>query len=199
MGESDRNLLDKARKGDIVAFEQLVEVYRKKIFNIALRMTGNHDDAGELTQEVFIRVYRSLRNFKGESQFSTWIYRIATNMCLDELRRRKKRKIISLDEEIRMVDDGEVRRQIEDDKPLPETIAETNELKKMVKDALMSLPDEYRLVIVMRDIHGFSYSEIAKIIKCPEGTVKSRINRARKALRGILADKKELFNTDYVK
>lgn len=198
MRENDRSLLERAKKGDIGAFEQLVEGYQKKVFNITLRMMGNPDDASELTQEVFIRVYRSLRNFKEESQFSTWIYKIATNICLDELRKQKKRKVFSIDEEIK-ADDGETKRQIADDKPSPETVAEKNEVKKVVKDAIKSLPDEYRLVIVLRDIQGFSYDEIAKIVKCPEGTVKSRINRARKALKDILSNKKELFDMDYVK
>ncbi|MDP4094416.1 MAG: sigma-70 family RNA polymerase sigma factor [Bacillota bacterium] len=199
MRESDKSLLDKAKKGDVQAFEDLIEGYQKRVFNITLRMIGNYDDASELTQEVFIRVFRSLNSFKEEAQFSTWVYKIATNICLDELRKQKKRKaVISLDEEIR-TDDGEIKRQIEDEKPTPDIIAEKNEMKNIVNKAIQSLSEEYRFVIIMRDIQGFSYEEIAKIIKCPEGTVKSRINRARKALKEALEDKKELLYGFYVK
>ncbi len=198
MSDNEKALLEKAKNGDLDAFEKLIEGYQKKVFNIVYRMIGNPDDASELTQEVFIRVFRSIGSFKEESQFSTWIYKIATNICLDELRKQKKHKVISLDEEIKS-DDGEMKRQIEDDKPQPDIIAERNELKKTVRNAILALPDEYRLVIIMRDIKGLSYEEIARITKCPEGTVKSRINRARKALKAILCSKRELLNEEYVK
>ncbi len=198
MSDNEKALLEKAKNGDLAAFEKLIESYQKKVYNIVYRMIGNPDDASELTQEVFIRVFRSIRNFKEESQFSTWIYKIATNICLDELRKQKKHKVISLDEEIKS-DEGEMKRQIEDNKPQPDIIAEKNELKKTVRNAILSLPDEYRVVIIMRDIKGLSYDEIAQITKCPEGTVKSRINRARKALRTILCSKRELLNEEYVK
>ena len=91
MCENEREILEKAKGGDIESFEQLVEQYQKRVFNIALRMIGNYDDAAELAQEVFIRVYKSIKNFKGESLFSTWVYRITTNVCLDELRKRRNR------------------------------------------------------------------------------------------------------------
>jgi RNA polymerase sigma-70 factor, ECF subfamily len=198
MCENERILLEKAKNGDVQAFELLVEGYQKKVFNVALRMMGNYDDAGEIAQEAFIRVFKSIKSFKEESTFSTWIYRITTNICLDELRKRKNKKIISIDEDIRF-EDGEAKRQIEDFKPTPDVIAEKNEIKKIVTDAINSLSEEHRLVLVMRDIQGFSYEEIAKITKCPEGTVKSRINRARQALKEILKNNKELFNNEYVK
>lgn len=198
MSYNEKALLVKAKNGDLAAFEKLIENYQKKVYNIVYRMIGNPDDASELTQEVFIRVFRSIRNFKEESQFSTWIYKIATNICLDEFRKQKKHKVISLDEEIKS-DEGEMKRQIEDNKPQPDIIAERNELKKTVRNAILALPDEYRIVIIMRDIKGLSYEEIAQITKCPEGTVKSRINRARKALKTILYSNKELLNEEYVK
>jgi len=198
MSEKEIMLLEKSRKGDVEAFERLIEVYQKRVFNIALRMIGNYDDASDLAQEVFIRVYKAINNFKEQSSFSTWIYRITTNVCLDELRKRKNKKIVSLDEYIKY-DDSEMKRQIESDEPSPEVLTERIEVQKIVSNAINMLSGEHRTAIVLRDIQGFSYEEIAGILKCPEGTVKSRINRARQALKEILIKHKELLNEGYVK
>lgn len=198
MIDDEKNLLTKAKNNDIDAFEKLIEAYQKKVFNIAFRILGNYDDANDAAQEVFIRVYRSLNSFKEQSTFSTWIYRITTNVCLDELRKRKNNKLVYIDEEIKN-EDGEMKRQIESDEPSPDIIAEKNELKRQINEAINDLTDEHKLVIVLRDIQGFSYSEIADITKIPEGTVKSRINRARQSLREIIVNKKELLNEEFVK
>ena len=198
MNGEEKSLIIKAKRGDIEAFEQLIEIYQKKVFNIALRMIGNYEDANDMAQEVFIRVFRSLKDFKEQSTFSTWIYRITTNVCLDEIRKRKNKKVVYIDEDVKN-DDGEIKRQVESDDPTPELVAEKNYVKQVVNEAINMLSEEHRTVIVLRDIQGFSYEEIAKITKCPEGTVKSRINRARHALKDILSTKKELFNEDYVK
>jgi len=198
MSESERNLLNKAKIGDIEAFECLIEGCRKKAFNIALRMSGNYDDASDLTQEAFIRIYKSLRNFREQSSFSTWVYRITMNVCLDELRKRKNRNMVSIDEELKPDESG-CKRQIESDCPTPEELAERNEIRRAVEEAIGNLREEYKTVIVLRDIQGFSYEEISSILKCPEGTVKSRINRARLALKDMLAAKRELFGEICVK
>ena len=198
MSDREKLLLEKSKAGDMAAFEELIEGYQRKIFNIALRIIGNYDDANDLAQEVLIRIYKSIGNFKEQSSFSTWIYRITTNVCLDDIRKRKNRKVISLDEEIR-VEDGEMQRQIVSNDPLPEDTAERGELRELVNGAIRSLSEEHRLVIVLRDLQGFSYEEIARILKCPEGTVKSRINRARMALKNVLQSKRELLFEDYVK
>jgi RNA polymerase sigma factor, sigma-70 family len=198
MSDSEKNLLERAKAGDIGAFEQLVEGYQRKIFNIALRMLGNYDDAGDLSQEVLIRIYKSIKNFKEQSSFSTWIYRITTNVCLDEIRKRKNKKTISLDEDIK-VDEGEMKRQIESDGPTPEDIVEQEELKKLVNDAIGMLSQEHKMAIILRDMQGLSYEEISEVLKLPEGTVKSRINRARQALKNILDSKRELLYEEYVK
>ncbi|NLD50301.1 MAG: sigma-70 family RNA polymerase sigma factor [Clostridiaceae bacterium] len=198
MSEFERELVERAKTGDVEAFEQLIEGCEKKVFNIAFRMIANYEDAKEVAQEVFIRAFKSISKFKGDSLFSTWIYKITTNVCLDEIRKRKNKKIISLAEEIE-IDGNEVKRQIRDEGPGPESEAESNEVKKAVIDSINSLPEDYKTVIVLRDIHGFSYEEIAKFINCPEGTVKSRINRARQSLKNILQKRKELLNEDYVK
>jgi RNA polymerase sigma-70 factor, ECF subfamily len=198
MSENEKYLLHQSKNGDMAAFGQLIEGYQKKVFNIALRMLGNPDDASEVAQEVFIRVYKSVKNFKEESSFSTWIYRITTNTCLDELRKRKNKEHISLDEDIHH-EDGDMKRQVEDSRPTPDIIAEKNELRKIVKLAINSLSEDHRIVIILRDIQDLSYEEIAKIVKCPEGTVKSRINRARSELKEILKRKRELFTEEFVK
>lgn len=198
VSDNEKYLLERAKSGEVEAFERLIEGYQKKVFNIALRMIGNYDDASELAQEVFIKVYKSIRSFKEESSFSTWIYKITSNVCLDEIRKRKNKKVVYLDDDVKL-EDGEVRHQIEDDSPSPEALLERKEIKRVVKEAIQSLSEEHRLVIVMRDLQGMSYEEIGKIVKCPEGTVKSRINRARQALKEILKRKRELLNEEYVK
>ncbi len=198
MSENEKDLVDRARMGDVEAFEQLIESCQKKVFNIAYKMIGNYDDANELAQEVFLKAFRSIKKFKGDSLFSTWIYKVTANVCLDEIRRRKKRIVLSLDEDIEL-NDGEVKRQIPDSSPTPDLEAETNEIKDAVNKSIQELPDDYKSVIILRDIQGFSYDEISTIVNCPEGTVKSRINRARQALKKILSRKKELLSEEYVK
>ncbi|HOJ80894.1 MAG TPA: sigma-70 family RNA polymerase sigma factor [Clostridiales bacterium] len=198
MDQNERLLISKAKAGDVEAFEQLIEAYQKKVYNLALRMTGNQDDAADLAQEAFIRVFRSISGFKEQSSFSTWVYRITTNVCLDEIRKRKNRKVISIDEEIHM-DDGEIKRQVISEEPLPDELAEREELRSIVNAAINSLPEDQRIVLTLRDLNGLSYDEIAKILDCPGGTVKSRINRARQALRNVLSARTELLIDDYVK
>lgn len=198
MADNDKILLEKAKSGDINAFEKLVEAYQRKVYNIAFRMIGSPDDAYDLAQEVLIRIYKSIGGFKEQSSFSTWVYRITTNVCLDEIRKRKLKRTVSLDQDIKL-DDSEVKREIESDDPPPDELAAKKEIKRTVTEAIGLLNEEHRTVIVLRDIQGFSYEEIAKIINCPEGTVKSRINRARQALKIILEKKRELIEEYYVK
>jgi len=198
METNENILIEKSRKGDIEAFEKLIEAYQKKVFNIALGILNNYDDANDIAQDVFIRIFKSIKNFKGESAFSTWLYRITTNACLDELRKRKNKNVISLDEDIRF-DGGEIPRQIVDDGPPLDVIAERNELKRIVNNAISELSEEHKTVIILREIQGFSYEEIAEVLKCPQGTVKSRISRARNILKDILKNKRELYDKDYVK
>ena len=198
MSEGEKYLLEKAKQGDVKAFEELIEGYQKKVYNIALKILGNPDDAGELAQEVFIRVFKSIGKFREEARFSTWLYRITTNACLDSLRKQKNKRQVSLDEDVRR-EDGEMRREVEDSRPTPDIEAERNEIKKIVHAAINALPEEHRTVIVLRDIQGFSYEDIARIINCPEGTVKSRINRARLNLKEMLVSRRELLIGGYVK
>lgn len=198
MSNNEQLLLERSKAGDVDAFEKLIEIYQKKIFNLAYRIVGNYDDASDLAQEALIRIFKSIANFKEQSSFSTWVYRITTNVCLDEIRKKKNRRVLSLDEEIH-VEDGEMKRQIMSDDPLPDEVAEREELRSIVSRAIDSLPEEQRVMITLRDIQGLSYEEIAEVLNCPGGTVKSRINRSRQALKNVLMSKRELLNEEYVK
>ena len=198
MSENEKYLLELAKKGDIDAFEKLIEKYEKKVFNIALKLLGDYDDASETAQEVFLKIFRSLAGFKEQSSFSTWIYRITTNVCFDVLRKRKNNNVVYIDEIIENEDEG-MKRQIPQKGDSVEDIVEKKEIKEILNEAIQNLSEEHRTVLVLRDIQGFSYEDISEILNCPEGTVKSRLNRARKALKEILKDKKELFFDNYVK
>jgi len=186
----DELLVRKAQKGDTEAFEMLVSKYEKKIYNISFRMLSDRDEAADAAQDVFIKVFRSLKNFKGESLFSTWLYRITSNVCLDILRKRKS-NVVSFDAEF-VQDDGEVKFEPPSTDPGVEEEYEQSELKKLVSDAVNELPETHRAMIVMRDFEDLSYSDIARILDCPEGTIKSRISRARSALKSLLISKREL-------
>jgi RNA polymerase sigma-70 factor (ECF subfamily) len=198
MAEVESVLIRKAKNGDVHAFENLIEIHRKRVYNIALKMLHNQEDAYDITQEVFIRVFKSMKEFREEASFSTWIYRITKNACLDELRKRKNKATVSLDEDLE-TEDGAIKRQVEDCSPGPDALYESMELRDIVRTAIELLSDEHKFVIILRDLQGFSYEEIAKVLECPEGTVKSRINRARKALKEILQRRMELLDGDYVK
>lgn len=183
MEESE--LIALARQGDEDAFAQLVELHQTKVYSLTYRLTNSMDDALELTQETFFNAWRGLPNFHGESRFSTWLYRLATNATIDFLRKEKRRRAlnsvsISEDEEEGRVMD------IPDHRFTPQGEAERKELQEMVRRGLGQLSDDHRQVLVLRELNGLSYSEIAQILQVEEGTVKSRIARARMALKHVL-------------
>lgn len=180
-----------AQEGEIAAFESLVEEYEKRIYNLAYRMLGNTEDARDAAQETFLKAYAALANFRGDSSFSTWLYRIAKNACLDVLRARGRVHTFSLDDPLH-TEDGEIDRQVEGDLPAPEEVLLAREAESVINDALGQLNEHHRSVVVLRDIEGFSYEEIAEILDVRLGTVKSRLYRARVALHSQLADT-ELF------
>jgi RNA polymerase sigma-70 factor (ECF subfamily) len=176
----EQELIEKSQSGDIEAFGMLISLYEKKIYNLAYRISGNSEDAFDISQETFIKIFKSIQHFKGESSFSTWIYRIATNTAYDYLKYEAKPKH-SLDDEKNPI-------EIMDKTASPEQAAESNENLKIVGCAINILSLEFRQVLVLRDIEGYSYEEIANILKLELGTVKSRISRARNNLKKILND-----------
>jgi len=187
MGDINVDLLiESCRQGSEEAFGELVTLYQNKVYTMCLHMTGNQEDAKDLSQEVFIRVYHALPGFRGQSAFTTWIYRIAFNLWANELRKRKKSQTVSLDSPIQ-TDKGEVQRTPADNAFNPEFALETAEERKLVWQALDTLKQEQRTVLVLREMHGYSYDEIAQGLGWSPGTVKSRLNRARLHLKGILA------------
>lgn len=183
---SEQELVARAKAGDERAFEQLMLDNQNRIYNLTLRMTGNPDDALDMAQEAFLRAWRGLKFFKGDSAFSTWLYRLASNVCLDHLRRQKRRQNVNLPQ---LADDEEdTVPDVPDERYQPEQCFEKQELREAVQQGLDKLSPEHRQVLVMREINGLSYQEIADVLDLEAGTVKSRINRARLALRKILLE-----------
>ena len=189
---TEQELVAQARRGDESAFEALVTENEKRIYNLCRRLTGNQEDAAELTQEAFLNAWRGLGRFQGESSFSTWLYRLATNACIDFLRKEKRRQSLSMTVSL---DDEEEARQVElpDERYAPEGALERAEARRAVAEGLKRLTLEHRQVLVMREIHGLSYAEIGQVLGLEEGTVKSRIARARGALRKVLTERGNLF------
>ncbi len=194
--QQEMELVKRAQSGDVAAFESLIEDYQKRIFSIAYRMIQHQEDAADLTQEVILKIFKNLDKFKGDSKFSTWVYRIATNTCLDEIKKSRRRTTYSLDKEIE-TEEGSMAAELPDTAPGPEEEAERKDIKKAVYAAIGQLGQEHKQVIVLRDLQGLSYEEIAEILHCSVGTVKSRISRARGNLKKLLAKNRELFS-DYI-
>ena len=177
----EQKLISLARRGDQAAFEQLLNHYQKPVYHQALRLVGNPEDAADVTQEVFIKVWKHLPSFRGESSFSTWLYRLTDNAALDLIRREKKRRGDS------SLDDEESALTLPaDPAPTPHQAIEQKELHQAVADGLAQLSEEHRQVLVMREINGLSYEQIGSILDLSPGTVKSRIARARISLAKFL-------------
>jgi RNA polymerase sigma-70 factor, ECF subfamily len=185
-------LIRRARDGDSSAMNSLVERHYKQAYNLAYHLSGNYDEASDIAQEAFIRVFHSLANFRGDANFSTWLYRIVTNVFLDERKKQKVRAHSSLEEYLEL-EDNTVTRQIEDPAPGPEQLVEQSERNTVVGDAVRALPEIQRAMIAMYHFQSLSYEEIAEILNLPIGTVKSRLNRARLALKNKLEPVRELL------
>jgi len=187
-GDEDFQLVSSCRKGEIDAFEALVEKYQKKMLNVAYRMIGDYDEACEVVQDAFLSAYRSIKKFRGEARFSTWLYSIVVNLSknrMKQMKTRGAREIYSIDTPAE-TEEGSMRRDPPDQGPSILEQMEKKEVDARVQGCINGLDFEYREVLVLRDIQGFSYEEIRDILKVPEGTVKSRLFRARDAVKECL-------------
>lgn len=188
----EKQLIERSRRGDVAAFDKLVRRYERTVYNVAYRLSGSHDDAADIAQEAFVRAWNNLKSFRGEAQFSTWIHRIVTNVFLDDRKKKRSRPTTSLDESVDL-DENTVTRQFEDSAPGPEALMEGEERRMILEKAIHTLPEAQRVMIVMYHNQGLAYEEIAELTQLPIGTVKSRLNRARLALRDRLGKVAELF------
>ncbi|MBM7588158.1 RNA polymerase sigma-70 factor (ECF subfamily) [Bacillus pakistanensis] len=168
-------------KGDQSAFAEIVEIYKDKVFQICFRMLGNRHEAEDISQEAFIRAYVNIETFNQNRKFSTWLYRIATNLCIDRI--RKKKPDYYLDAEVSGTEGLTMYSQVAADVQLPEDKVEEMELQESIQLEISKLPDKYRSVIVLKYIEELSLQEISEILDLPLGTVKTRIHRGREALR----------------
>lgn len=190
----EKSIIEQVLAGDNDAFGQLVQEYQTKVYNLALRMCGSQDDAFDLSQEAFFRAWRNLPGFQFDSSFSTWLFRLTVNICLDWLRAKKRRPTVSLttinDE------DEELQLDVPDPGMSPEELLLAAEDRAELTRALNELPVEYREILTLRAINDMSYTEIAEVLKLREGTVKSRLSRARNALRNKLLQNGNKLKTE---
>ena len=184
--EEELAVIRRVQKGDVNAFEALVSAYEKNVYNLALRMMGNAQDAEDMAQEAFLKAYNSLPGFRGDSKFSVWLYRIVSNVCLDQLRKKSKRPTVSLSMEDE--DGEETQLDLPDTAQSPEEMLEKKLTREAVRRGLAQLPEDARQILLLREIQGLSYEEIGEALGLEPGTVKSRIFRARKRLCAFLLE-----------
>jgi RNA polymerase sigma-70 factor (ECF subfamily) len=184
MADEERRLVEVAQRGDVESFNGLVRLYEGRVYNLCYRMLGDADSAADAAQDAFLSAFRNLRSFRGGS-FRSWMLRIATNTCYDALRARKRRPSVSLDLETQDEEDS-APLQIADTAESPDDFALRRELAVAIQQGLTTLPDEQRIVLILSDIQGLAYEEIAQITNSNLGTVKSRLSRGRARLREVL-------------
>jgi RNA polymerase sigma-70 factor (ECF subfamily) len=177
-----KQLIKKSLNNDLAAFEELIDLYQNRVYSLSYQLAGNHDDAQDLAQEVFIKAFGGLKGFRNEADFGTWLHRITVNLWLNMRRKQSKQVIVSLDEPVRTGED-EVYRELAATEGDPEQVLENKEFGGLVRLAMGELSREYRAVLVLREIEGYSYEEVADVLNCSLGTVKSRLNRARQILK----------------
>lgn len=184
----ERQLIERAIRGDAGAFNELMSAQERRMFAVAMRMFGNKEDAEDCLQDAMLRIYRAISGFKFQSSFSTWVYRVTMNTCLDELRKRKGKPNTSLDG---LLDAGWMPT---DGADTPEQHALRSEVRGSVYGFIRELPDDMRAAVVLRDVQGLSYEDIASALDTNVGTVKSRISRGRDKLRKKIMERSELFD-----
>jgi RNA polymerase sigma-70 factor, ECF subfamily len=182
----DVQLIERIRNGETEAYGELVKKYQDRLFNTCWRISGHLDDARDLTQEAFLRAYEKLPTFRDQSSFYTWIYRVAVNLALSHRRTTRRRRQVTGDQAAGTQAEQLAERASQSKEDAPEQAADEAELQQTVARALQELDDEHRAVVVLRDIEGFDYAEIAEILEIPTGTVKSRLHRARMTLRAAM-------------
>lgn len=183
----EKELVRRARTGDLRAYDELVKRYQERIYATVYHMTSNHDDANDLAQEAFIKAFQALKSFKGGSSFYTWLYRIAVNKTINFLKQRKNRTHMSLNDlDFNAEHDPDLMALISDKNPRRD--AGLNELQEKLNAALMKLSEPHRLVVVLHDVQGQSHEEIAKVMDCNIGTVRSRLFYARQQMQSYLTD-----------
>jgi RNA polymerase sigma-70 factor, ECF subfamily len=183
--EADQVLVERVQRGDKAAFDLLVLKYQSRIINLVMRFVRNQTDAQDVTQEAFIKAYRALPNFRGDSAFYTWLYRIAVNTAKNYLAVQSNRRLPEVGQDIsemEQIDNGTALKEME----TPENLLLTREIQETVARAIENLPDDLRTAITLRELEGLSYEEIAEAMDCPIGTVRSRIFRAREAINMLL-------------
>jgi RNA polymerase sigma-70 factor (ECF subfamily) len=186
--DEDHEFVSLCKKGDVDAFEALVKKHQKRMFNIAYRMMGNHEEASEIVQDAFVSAYRGIKNFKAKAKFSTWLYTIVINLSknrLKQVRAQLHRERYSIDNPV-LTNEGQIHGEPASSEPSALETLEKRDIQQKVQACINSLDDEFREVLVLRDIQGFSYDEIGDVLKVPEGTVKSRLFRAREAVKDCL-------------
>ena len=183
----EESIIHRAQKGDLAAYDELIRRYQERIYATVYHMTSNHEDANDLTQEAFIKAYHALKSFKGGSSFYTWVYRIAVNKTINFLKQRKHRSALSLNDlDFNAENDPDLVALVSDKTPRRD--AALSELQKKLNEAMQKLSDQHRLVVTLHDVQGLAHEEIAEIMDCNVGTVRSRLFYARQQLQGYLAD-----------
>lgn len=190
----DSMLIERAQRGDQSAFDLLIRKHSERAYQYAFRLTRSQEEASDIVAEAFVRIYKALGSFKGESAFTTWLYRIETNCFLDMRKKQRSRPATSLDAALQTAD-GELALQIEDTAPSPYFETERRERMSLIETAVEDLPEYQKAMIVMYHAEMLSYEDIAQSLDLPIGTVKSRLNRARMSLRERLSDN-EMFAMD---
>ena len=184
---SDRDLVVRARARDMAAYDELIRRYQRKIYQLVYNMTSNREDAEDLTQDVFVKAYSALEHFKGDSSFYTWVYRIAVNRTINYLKKRRRNAALSLDDMDQAVERDPDYVELRS-RESPVRDATLSELQKKLNEALQTLSEKHRTVVVLHDIQGIQHDEIGRMLGCSEGTVRSRLFYARQMLQNELKE-----------
>ncbi len=182
------DLVFRAQSGDLTAFDSIMLLYRERLYSVIYNMTFNHEDAADLSQEAFVKAFRSLKKFKGKSSFFTWLYRIGVNITLTHLKRKKTRRFLSFDQISEENGSGKEFDKFSSSESSSVRNTLLNELHEKLNEALLKLSDKHRTIVVLYEIDGLSHREIATIMKCTEGTVRSRLHYAKIQLQSLLSD-----------